>query len=83
MENSNLICIKENHHPVIPPHLVLQEFGSETVVDNKTGKRLASGVSVYLSGPIGEIRSWIKAAGGKVWTSNNPMLGRWELMSLE
>jgi hypothetical protein len=82
-KKSNIILLRERNHPAIPKHLLMQEFGSETIVDSNDGSLLAHGTSVYLSGPIEEIRAWIKSAGGKVWTSNNPMVGAWTQRSFE
>jgi len=75
---SQIILINELHFPEIPEHLINQVFGSEVVVSN-TGRVLAKGESVCLNGDPEEIANWIKLAGGEVWTSNNPMVGRWVL----
>jgi hypothetical protein len=76
-KTASIILLREDKHPAIPEHLLLQEFGSETIVDPNNGKLLAHGTSVYVSGSVEDIRNWIKSAGGKIWTSNNPMIGDW------
>ncbi len=79
---AQLICIREQHHPEIPEKILRQEFGSEIVVDSNSGRQLAIGTSVFLEGEVEDIRAWINSAGGKVWTSNNPMIGNWKLQEL-
>jgi hypothetical protein len=79
---ARLICLVEFWMESPPFNIVAQEFGSEWIVDNETGKILASGTSVFLSGPSEDIRRWVSSVGSKLWTSNNPMAGNWKQISV-
>lgn len=77
-----LIILFEKKFPTIPVQIKTRIFGNETVVNHQTGKILAVGESMLIEGKDEDICNWIKAAGGKVWTSTNPMAGDWNLSEL-
>jgi hypothetical protein len=82
----SIILIKEENHPEIPRNLIFQKFDSEIISNNNNNNNnnnIPTGIPFYLRGPVKEIRAWIRKAGGRVWTSNNPMAGNWNIMILE
>lgn len=78
---THLIILREPRFPEVPSTITEQVFGSEAIVDAK-GHVLASGESVLLQGEDEDIKKYLHPLG-KIWSSDNPMAGQWQEMSVK
>lgn len=78
--HKNMIILHQMHHPQIPKHLDSRVFGSECVRDNEG--RVYHGESVWLSGKPERLRDFARTLGS-FWTTNNPMIGDWQLFEFQ
>lgn len=75
------IVIIEEGFPTVPAKILRDTYGYEAVVNEK-GHMLAVGTSVMLGGDEDDLKDYLRACGGTVWSSNNPMMGNWEKLEV-
>ena len=77
----NLIILREHRFPAVPSTITERVFGPEMIVDDK-GHVLARGESVLLQGSDADLKTFLHPLG-KVWSSDNPMMGKWQEMEIK
>ena len=78
---THAIVIIEKKFPEVPAKILSQRFGYEAVVNEK-GHMLAEGTSVLLAGDEDDLKTYLRSCGEAVWSSNNPMMGNWEKLTV-
>lgn len=78
----HIVLLHTAHMGPVPETIqVIQEFGWETILA-ENGTLLASGTSMYLSGPLEEFAKWLGPVPD-IWVSNNPTLGKWYVVHVK
>jgi len=82
MAHCNIIFLHEAGFPTPPENLNPHKFGPERVV-NEEGRTQAHGNSMHISGDDVDVRAYLRACGGKIWVTPNPMAGEWHNLTVK